>query len=134
MSDYQELPPKKHQGTALAGALLGTAGWIGLFYVIRSVLPHAGARWLFFVLLHIAVAGTSIPLLKFLNDNFRGDYPEPPDWVSVRQSLWVGLYVTTCAWLQIPRVLNGAIAFFLALSMIVIEIFLRLRERSLHGY
>lgn len=109
-------------------------GWLGLFFLIRMVVPRAGARWMFFVLLYVAVAGTVIPLAKFLNERFRGRYPEPPDWVSVRQGLWVGLYVATCAWLQIPRVLNLTIAFFLALSLMVIEIFLRLRERSLYGY
>jgi hypothetical protein len=42
--------------------------------------------------------------------------------------------VITCAWLQIPRVLNPAIAVLLALSLVVIEVFLRLRERSQIGY
>jgi hypothetical protein len=36
--------------------------------------------------------------------------------------------VVTCAWLQIPRVLTLPIAFFLALALIVIEVFLRSRE------
>lgn len=125
---------RPQQGPALAGFFLACVGWLGLFFLIRAVVPRAGARWMFFVLLYIAVAGTVIPLAKFLNERFRGRYPEPPDWVSVRQGLWVGLYVATCAWLQIPRVLNLTIAFFLALSLIVIEIFLRLRERSLYGY
>ncbi|NJL95916.1 MAG: hypothetical protein HC915_20390 [Anaerolineae bacterium] len=87
-----------------------------------------------FVLLYIAVAGTSIPLIKLLNGRFHGSFPPPPDWISVRQSLWVALYITTCAWLQIPRVLNGAMAFFLALCFAAIEVFLRLRERHLYGY
>jgi hypothetical protein len=36
----------------------------------------------------------------------------------------------TCAWLQIPRVLNWSIAFFLAIVFIVLEAFLRSRERQ----
>jgi len=131
---HDEIKPHRQQGTSLAGVLLACVGWLGLFFLIQNVLPRAGARWIFFVLLYMAVAGTSIPLAKLLNNRFRGSYPEPPDWISVRQSLWIGLFVTTCVWLQIPRVLNGAIAFFLALSLAVIEIFLRLRERSQHGY
>ncbi|MCZ7546304.1 MAG: hypothetical protein M5R40_23515 [Anaerolineae bacterium] len=47
----------------------------------------------------------------------------------LRQSMWVALFVTTCAWLQIPRLLNWLIAFLLALSLVAIEVFLRLRER-----
>jgi hypothetical protein len=38
--------------------------------------------------------------------------------------------VTTCAWLQIPRVLSPPIAVLLALALVVIEGFLRLRERA----
>jgi predicted nucleic acid-binding Zn ribbon protein len=35
-----------------------------------------------------------------------------------------------CAWLQIPRVFNPVIAFFLALSLIVVEVFLHVREQD----
>src|SRR5690349_9129605 len=122
------------QGTLIASILLGSAGWLGMFYTVQNVLPKAGARWLFFVLLYLAVAGTTIPIALLFNNRLRGRYPIPPDWISVRQGLWLGLYVTSCAWLQIPRKLDPAIAFFLALSIIVIEVFLRLRERSQHGY
>jgi hypothetical protein len=38
--------------------------------------------------------------------------------------------VVTSAWLQMTRTFNSATGFFLALSLIVIEAFLRLRERS----
>ena len=47
--------------------------------------------------------------------------------------MWFGLFAVTATWMQMTRALNGAIAFFLALSMIVIETFLRLRERSQDG-
>lgn len=126
--------PRRRQGTALAGVLLASMGWLGLYYLVKFTLPFAGERWMFFVLLYIASTGTAIPLAKFLNYRFRGRAAAPPDWISVRQALWVGLYISTCAWLQIPRVLNGSLAFFLALSLLVIEVFLRIRERNLYGY
>jgi len=128
------MTPRRQQGSTLAGVFLACVGWLGLFYLVQYVVPQAGARWLFFVLLYAATTGTTIPIARSVNRRLRGGYPEPPDWVAVRQGLWVGLYVTTCAWLQIPRVLNVGIAFFLGLSLLVIEIFLRLRERGLHGY
>ncbi len=121
-------------GTLIASVLLASMGWLGLFYLVQNVVPRAGARWLFFVLLYVAVAGSIIPLMKLVNRQLRGRYPEPPDWVSVRQGLWLGLFVVICAWLQIPKVLNAPIAFFLALTLLVIEVFLRLRERSQQGY
>ncbi len=43
------------------------------------------------------------------------------------------LFVVTCAWLQIPRVLSWPIAFFLALIFVVVEVFLRSREVA-HEY
>lgn len=125
---------RRSQGTIIAAVLLACTGWLGLFYLVQNVLPHAGARWLFFVLLYMAVGGTFIPIAKLINWRLRGRLPNPPDWVSVRQGLWVGLYVTTCAWLQIPRVLNGVIAALLGVGLLVIEVFLRLRERSQQGY
>ncbi len=122
------------QGTVLAAIAMACGSWLGLFFLVRTVLPHAGARWIFFVLFYMAIASTLIPLLKLLNRRLRGRRPAPPDWVSVRQSLWIALYLTTCAWLQIPRVLSPEIAVLLALTFIVLEGFLRLRERGQMGY
>lgn len=129
----QAPPPPNGQGTTIAAVLIASIGWLGLFYLVNNVIPQASARWVFFVLLYMAVSGSIIPIAQFINDRLHGERP-PPDWVSVRQGLWIGLYVATCAWLQIPRVLNPLIAFFLALALLVVEVFLRLRERNLHGY
>lgn len=125
---------RSQQGTIIAAVFLGCVGWLGIIYLIQNVPPFAGARWAFFVLLYMAAAGTSIPFTRYLNYRFRGKYPSPPDTVAVRQGLWIGLYVSICAWLQIPRVLNLPLAFLLGLSMLMIEGFLRLRERHQQGY
>ncbi len=121
-----------HYGLNLAAGLMILAGWGGLFVLVRTVLPNPGPRWMFFVLLYIAISGTVMPFVRFLNNRFGGGPLVVPDWVVVRQSLWVGLYVATCAWLQIPRVLSLPIAAFLALAVVVIEVFLRVRERATH--
>lgn len=133
-SNRPNAKPNSTSGTVVASLILAGIGWAGVYYMVNNVLPGAGARWAFFVLLYFAVAGSAVPLLRYLNHQLRGKRPPPPDWVALRQALWLGLFVAICAWLQIPRVLNGGIAFFLALALVVIEIFLRLRERSLHGY
>jgi hypothetical protein len=57
-------------------------------------------------------------------------FSQPTSGVIMRQSLWVGVYGATLAWLQIGRVLTLALAVLLALGLIVIEWLLRLRERS----
>jgi hypothetical protein len=52
----------------------------------------------------------------------------PPGGIIVRQSVWIGLFVVICAWLQIPRVLSPIVAVLLALVFLAIEVFLRFRE------
>jgi len=121
--------PPDHLGVLIAGVLMMLGGWLGLFQVVTNTLPRVGPRWAFFMLLFMAVTGTVLPFVRYLNVRFTPVYVElPPGGVLVRQSIWFGLFVVTCAWLQIPRVLTLPIAFFLALAFIVIEIFLRSRE------
>jgi hypothetical protein len=48
----------------------------------------------------------------------------------MRQSLWVGFFVATCAWLQLARTLNAPTALLLAAGLSGIEWFLRIRERA----
>lgn len=135
MSNYSEpsphTTPPDHAGVLAAASVMALTGWIGLWLLVTSMLPTAGPRWLFFVLLYLAVTGTVLPFVRFLNLRFtRVDGPSPAAGVILRQSMWVGLFVAACAWLQIPRVLNPLIAFFLALSLIVIEFFLYVREQD----
>jgi hypothetical protein len=84
---------------------------------------------MFFVLLYVAVSATVMPLLRYVNVRLTPvTRAMPPSGVIVRQAVWVGLFVVTCAWLQIPRVLTAPTTFFVALALIVIELFLRSRE------
>jgi hypothetical protein len=110
--------------------LLGLTGWVGLAAVIYFTLPLVPYRWLFFFLLVLALTGTALPFVAFLNRRFPSK-PAPTHGVIVRQALWVGIYFPTLAWLQIPRVLTPALALLLAVGLILIEGLLRMRERAL---
>jgi hypothetical protein len=112
-----------------AAFILGITGWVGLFFLINYTLPTVGPRWLFFFLGVLALTGTALPIMAFLNRRFQS---EPPATSSVimRQSIWAGVYGATLAWLQIGRALTLSLAVLLALGFIVIEWLLRLRERS----
>ena len=121
--------PPDHLGVMISAVVMIVAGWAGLYILVTTTLPRVGQRWLFFVLLHIAVTGTVMPFIRYLNVRFTPiTAPLPPGGVLVRQSVWIGLFVVTCAWLQIPRVLNPPIAFFVAMAFFVLEVFLRTRE------
>jgi hypothetical protein len=129
-SPMPETPPD-HAGIMIAAAVMAVIGWIGLWLLISTTLPTAFPRWLFFVFLYLAATGTVLPFVRFLNMRFtREGHPFPSGGVILRQSIWVGLFIVACAWLQIPRVLNPVIAFFLALSLVVVEVFLHVREQD----
>lgn len=124
-------PTPNHRGILIAAFLLALTGWLGLYQLVTTTLPLAFPRWLFFILLFMAVTGTVLPFARYLNIRFTPAYQSiPTGGIILRQSIWIGLFVVMCAWLQIPRVLNLPIAFFLGLSFVVIEVYLRLRERA----
>jgi hypothetical protein len=127
--------PPDHFGVLIAALVMIVGGWGGLYALVTSTLPRVAERWLFFMLLQVAVTGTVLPFVRYLNLRFTPlSLPVPPGGVLVRQSVWAGLFVVTCAWLQIPRVLNPTIAFFLGLVFVVIEVFLRSREIANERY
>ncbi len=130
-----EAVPPDHFGVMIAAVLMSVGGWAALYVLVTTSLPRVSERWLFFLLLQIAVTGTVLPFVRYLNLRFTPlAYQLPPGGVLVRQSIWVGLFVVTCAWLQIPRVLTTPMAFFLGLAFVIIEVFLRSRELSNERY
>lgn len=134
MQDTRRLPisvklPADYSGILIAGLLMLAVGWYGLYVLVTTQIPRVGQRWLFFVLLHIAVTGTMIPFVRYLTIRITPiSRALPPGGVIIRQSVWFGIFAVTCAWLLIPRVLTLPIMFFLALAFVVIEVFLRSRE------
>jgi hypothetical protein len=109
--------------------ILTVSGWLGLVIVLRYTAPTLGPRWLFFFLGVLALTGPAIPIAYFLNKRFPSD-PPVEDMVILRQSLWVGVFGSTVAWLQLGRVLTTGLALILAGVFILIEFLLRLFERS----
>jgi hypothetical protein len=116
-------------GVLIASGILAGIGWAFLYFLVNNTYPLARWRWLFFILLYAAATGTALPFVWILNRRFLGRYAATGG-IMLRESMWVGLYVVIAAWLQMIRTLNIITAFFLALSFIVIEVFLRLRERA----
>jgi len=109
--------------------ILIIVGWGGLIYLFQNTLPTVGPRWLFFFLAVLALTGTVLPAVAFLNRRFQST-PPATTGVILRQSLWIGIYFPTLAWLQIGRTLTPALAFLLAVGLVLVEILLRMRERS----
>lgn len=109
--------------------VLTLIGWGGLLLVLQNTLPTLGPRWLFFFLGVIALTGPTIPITYYLNKRFPSN-PPVEGVVIVRQALWVGVFGSTVAWLQLGRVLTPVLALILAGVFVLIEFLLRLFERS----
>jgi hypothetical protein len=112
-----------------AAFVLALTGWIGLFWLIDSTRPTIGPRWLFFFLCVMAITGTVMPFIAFVHQRFPGN-PVVKISTIVRQSLWVSVYLTAIAWLQMARVLNATVVIILGLGIVAVEWLLRLRERA----
>lgn len=112
-----------------AALILALVGWAGLVYLFFFTLPTLGPRWLFFFLGVLALTGSFLPVVAFLNRRFPST-PPPTPVIILRQSLWVGIYGPTLAWLQIGRVLSPLLALLLAIGFILVEWLLRMREKS----
>jgi hypothetical protein len=113
----------------ITSLFLALIGWGGLGVLFMYTLPTLGPRWLFFFLFMLALSGTVLPLVHFLNRRFPSTPPANGP-VLVRQAMWVGIYGDLIAWLMMGRVFNSARAIFLAVGFIIIEILLRMSEQS----
>ena len=94
-------------------------GWGGLYYIFAKTTPSGGTRWAMFFAAVLAITGTVLPAFAYLNRRFPTS-PPATTFVILRQSLLVGIYFPTLAWLQIGRVLTPMIALLLALGLILI--------------
>ena len=112
-----------------AAIILAVIGWGGLFGLLNFTLPTVIPQWFFFFLSVLALTGTVLPVVAFLNQRFPTN-PPVSSGVVVREAIWVGIYFPTLAWLQLGRVLTPALILLLAIGFASIEVLLRLREQS----
>jgi hypothetical protein len=108
---------------------LGVIGWGGMIILIWMTVPFLWARWLFYFLLVLGISGVFLPVTYALNRRFPS-IPPADARVILRQAIWIGVFVSTLAWLQMGRALTTWVAFFLAVGLVLVEIMLRLLERS----
>jgi hypothetical protein len=126
MAAKQTPPVLAFLPTALLFSLIG---WGGIAWLFLNTLPTVGPRWLFFFFWFLALTGIALPVMAFLNRRFPGHAPATPEIIT-RQAMWVGFYGCLIAWLQIGRVVTPALVLLLAVGFAVVEMLLRLRERS----
>lgn len=109
--------------------ILFLIGVIGLGILFLFTVPTLGPRWLLFFLATLVGSGLALPVAYYLHKRFPS-VPTAGASVLVREALWFGVYVDLILWLQFGRVLNFALAIFIGVGLIAIEILIRMRERS----
>ena len=112
----------KFKPFALSSILLVLVGWGGLYLLLTQTVPYVWPRWGFFVLVLIALTGTVLPIVYFFHRRFPGEKPA--------ETMWVGVYGATLAWLQLGRLVTVYVILGLAGGLAAIEYFTRLREKS----
>ncbi len=104
-------------------------GWGGLFILLNVTQPTLWPRWLFFFLVVVAFTGLALPFVAAINYRVSNNPPEAK--VIVRQALWVGVYAALMVWMSFGQVVSIGLAILFLVGFLLIEVFLRLRERSI---
>ena len=104
-------------------------GWGGVGWLIFFTLPTVWQRWGFFLLFTVALTATALPITYYLNLRFPSK-PLATQTIILRQAIWLGVYGSTLAWLQLDGLVSIWTIVGLGLGLIMIEYLIRLRERS----
>ena len=115
-------------GLYVAAGVLAFVGWFGVLALVFNTVPSLIPRWMFFALCLASLTGTAVPFIRYLNRRFEHGKASPV--LLLRRAIWVGVFGTTLAWLQIGRSLSWGSSMLLAGVFIAIELLLELRERS----
>ena len=112
-----------------ASLVLVGIGLIGLLALFIFTVPTLGPRWLLFFLVTLLFSGLSLPVIYYLHLRFPSQ-PLVSSKVIIREAAGFGIYANILLWLQFGKVLNYALAIFIAIGFIAIELIIRLREKS----
>jgi hypothetical protein len=113
------------KGESILAALIALLGWGGLVVLVdraSPLLPYM--RMVFLALLLLALTTTSFLPLRYLYRRFARPTPNH----AFRHSFWVALFVVLCAWLQMRRDLDWAVALLMATVFGLIEGYLLSHE------
>jgi hypothetical protein len=104
-------------------------GIFGLFILMQSSLPTIFPRWVFYFFIVLAASGLTLPIALFLNIRFPSK-PAVGMPIVLREGIWGGVFASLLAWLQLGRALTSFLAGTLAIVIILVEVLLRIWERS----
>jgi hypothetical protein len=109
----------------IRGSALGTADAPSLLEARNGEILVA-----FLASVMVAITGLVLPLVYYLNRRFQPAGAAPRFLTVLRQSLWIGLWVAFCAWLQMNRTFGVAVALLVAFVLFLFELLLQVRHRA----
>jgi hypothetical protein len=113
----------------ILGLIFLISGWGGVIFLVLFTLPFLANRWAFFLLFMMAISGTMLPFVGYLNMRFPSHPPVRMETV-IREALMLGFYGDFLAWLQMGIVLTFPISLFILVCLAILEFFIRIRENS----
>jgi hypothetical protein len=116
-------------GLFLTGALFAIIGWGGVAGVVFLTLPFLFPRWLFFFSLFLALTGTAVPFVWYLNRRFTPDR-FPSEGILIREALEVASLGVFLVWLQAGRMFTVFLGWAFSGAFLAVELLLRLYETS----
>jgi len=109
--------------------ILAIPGWILLIYLVTNTVPELQNRWLFYAAIVITITGSSFPPVAYLNRIIKPFGPANYEIV-IREGIMIGLYTAILLWLNKGQVLSFGLALILAVGLTLVELLIRLRNRS----
>jgi hypothetical protein len=131
MLPLKKSPPKPPfpAGLFLMAALFAVAGWAAVAAVILLTLPFLFPRWLFYFALFVALTGTALPVMWYLNRRFTaGRFPA--EGVLVREALEAASLGVFLVWLQAGRMFTAFLGWAFFGAFLAVELLLRIYEYS----
>jgi hypothetical protein len=116
-------------GLFLMAALLAILGWGGAAGVVFLTLPFLFPRWLFFFFLFLALAGTAVPFVWYLNRRFTPNR-FPSEGILIRETLEAASLGVFLVWLQAGRMFTAFLGWAFFGAFLAVELLLRLYENS----
>lgn len=112
----------------VSSLMLNIVGLGGLAFILLTLEPTLGPRWLFFFFLTIAGAGIALPAAYLIQRRVARQYV--PAKVIIREAILFGVFLDLIAWLRIGRVISNLIILLVAGGLTLLEIFLRMAEKA----
>jgi hypothetical protein len=116
-------------GLFFMAGMFAVFGWGGVAAVVFLTLPFLGPRWLFFFSLFVAVSGTALPIVWYLNRRFAAER-FPSEGMLVREAVETASLGAFLVWLQAGRMFTPFLGWAFFGAFLAVELLLRVYENS----